>query len=46
MQVFTVSGGWLYSIGGGDLGEMVAHGSWTVQWNLDLTNFYITKSLV
>ena len=37
---------WLYSVRGGGLGEMVAHGSWTLQRNLDLTNFYIMKSLV
>ena len=43
--MFTVTGGWLYSVGGGGLGEMVAHGIWTVQWNLDLTNFYYNKVL-
>ena len=38
--------GWLYSVGGGGLGGVVAHGSWAEQRNLDLTNFFITKSLV
>ena len=31
---------------GGHLQELVTHGGSFVQWNLDITNLYMTKALV